>query len=50
MKKYLALTLLVLSLALVGCPKDDATGETAGGAATTTGGSNASGPETPTDK
>lgn len=51
MKKYLALTLLVLSLALVGCPKDDATGDTTGGAATTTtGGAGATEPETPTDK
>ena len=41
MKKYLALALLVLSLALVGCPKEDATDDSTGGSATTTTGSTA---------
>lgn len=49
MKKYLALTLLVLSLALAGCPKEDATDDTGGASTTTTGGAGTSEPETPTD-
>jgi hypothetical protein len=51
MKKYLALALLVLSLALAGCPKEDATEDTTGGsAATTTGSTDTNTPTDTTDK
>lgn len=51
MKTYLVLMLLVLSLALAGCPKDDA-GPPDEGTTTTTGGAdpNAGEPEKPVDE